>query len=499
MQGLPNFVILDFLEFINKNDFDLLDLFFDKRYDQILHQEAKSYCCLVNSGDHVPITKTRIKEYLKFIVNSFCESYDFERFYRHLRYEPNENYLFQSDVCRVLEGEFHHYLWHNKEFGRFWDNTFNSKVISEIYEDQLIDNVRYYLKRGDNQELLSFLVESSSVEIDFLEWLEKKYSNEKVFPKIDLMPVDTFKEFAYTFACETGRDRRSVNKLVHLFIDSDDSTLKNKLRSIFLPYAQKNNKKKLVDIARRYFEQKGLYKCVILPLENDQEYKNLISNHWNDLNIRSGNSLDIYYCYTDYGKSGYELMEELNYLPEKLEDNLPCILLWKDNMDKAGIIPIRRLNSVDIFFTIDEIVKNIKSGLEFDEIVRRTNKMNEERNAKSVTNTIHNYGNMGSAVIGDNAKVEVTFNANDINQLSRDVQEAHRIINESSELNEKQKEKLCDIVSEAQKGVEENSESKIENSKQRLKDFIDLVGNVANKVVSALSEIKTIGKLFGIG
>ena len=54
-------------------------------------------------------------------------------------------------------------------------------------------------------------------------------------------------------------------------------------------------------------------------------------------------------------------------------------------------------------------------------------------------------------------------------------------------------------ISDAQRGVEEKSESKIEISKQRFKDFIDLVGNAANKVVSALSKIKTIGTLFGIG
>lgn len=58
-------------------------------------------------------------------------------------------------------------------------------------------------------------------------------------------------------------------------------------------------------------------------------FRKLVTEHWKDLNDLSADYLDIYYCFENYGASGYDLMRQLHYLPDKVHAKLPCIIIGK--------------------------------------------------------------------------------------------------------------------------------------------------------------------------
>lgn len=445
MERIPDMVVLDFLEWMNRavltdyhyTDVDMWDLFFDEENAQMIYQRAEEYC--------------------------------------HMRKQQSQD--LSNYKCCIY------------------------KNVSDLQANGLIDNVKELFKDYSKQEVKSpvfkQIVKGRSIEIDFLEWIERNYCSNSGLLKIDLMPLEMFEEFANKFSFETGRDKSDVKKLVKLFKQSDPGTLEKRLYDL-LPYESKYYKKNLKYISHRYLNEEGLHKCVILPLERDKQYKQLISKYWTSLDKMSADYLDIYYCYTNYGKSGYRTMEALNYLPQKMNGELPCILLWKNDMEQAGIITIKQLSADEVFYVISHIVKLIAKGLELDDIVREANKMSKEQKAKVVNNSIINYGNMGSAINGDYAEVEVVFNAVEHEQFLVDAQKAHKIITESDELNDEQKKELLSIITEAQESVKEGSKTKAENSKTRFKSFVVFCGNTATKLIAALAGLVSIANFFNL-
>ena len=506
MQRLPDFVVLDFLEWIKRAvlsdrrylNIDLWDLFFDEKYDQLLSKKAEEYCYIRKQ-----YPQDEAKAVLELILHLFCKSKYYDdfacEFRRAQRDDRDWDYAFH-----LLERALHHFYFDMRQQSPFLldmrRRTYRNA--SNLQASRLIDSVKVLLQNYSSDQriespILHCMIEGLPVEIDFLEWVEREYCDKSELLKIDLMPLEVFEELADKFRTETGRDKSDVRKLVRLFKQSDPGTLRNRLYRL-LSYESKYKKKNFMYVSQRYLSEDVLYKCVILPLENDEQYNKLISEYWTSLNKMSADYLDVYYCYANYGQSGYELMEELNYLPKKMHGKLPCILLWKNDMEQAGIITIKQLGAEEIFYVISYIVELIADGLELDDIIRRANKMSKEQKAKVVNNTITNYGNMGSAVIGDDAKVDVVFTAEGRNQFLIDAQNAHKIIAESDELNEAQKKELSSIITEAQEGVQEGSEPKAESSKKRFSSFMVFFGNTACKLISALSGLATIANFFGI-
>lgn len=73
----------------------------------------------------------------------------------------------------------------------------------------------------------------------------------------------------------------------------------------------------------------NIFKCIILPFENDDTLKNLVKRHFDLLNIESANYLDIYYSKKQLKKSGYSLKNSITKLNVPI-DSLPCIAIWKE-------------------------------------------------------------------------------------------------------------------------------------------------------------------------
>lgn len=376
------------------------------------------------------------------------------------------------------------YYWRHLSPGAL---TYYLKV---CYQDSLQENQK-------DGWFLHLEIEKRPIEIDFLEWLEEENARKDTIEKVDLMPVDVFEEYAHRFCEDTGSGVEIERKLVKRFKRSEPGSMLSKLNWL-LPYGSAYRKKGFRYVSQRYLADSDTYKCLLLPIELDYPmFRRLVTKHWKDLNDLSADYLDIYYCFENYGKSGYDLMEQLHYLPEKVHAKLPCIVLWKENMDEALCVSIDGLSVEDVYYLIREIVDLIIQRKTLDEIIEGAKDMSNERRNKERPITDYNLSADGAT--GVNQAV-VTGGGNIVSQRTSQnenddfIKELNQAIDTvvKSELPEEQKKILIDIFEDAKK------KDKQEEAKARFSTFIAFAGKTAAKLIDVFAGLATIATFFGL-
>lgn len=518
MERLPDFLMLDFCEWLKRailskaqyNEIDMWDLLFDERYERLLLEKTEEYCCYRERKQKNPASKNDIKKILNEIMRMYYESDEFQnlcyRIRQHKKYYPRE-YLFHE-----FYGSFERFLYTlNDEFPRFFEEIYNwdgQHFSPHTLIDSLKNCYRDSLSNDQEQDpILQLMVADKAVEIEFLEWIEQENIGKEVVEKIDLMPVDVFEDYAHRFCEDTGNGVSAERKLVKRFKRSDPGSLISKLSGL-LPYDNAYQKRNLRYVSQRYLKDKAIYKCVLLPIQADYDkFHELVINRWKDLNDASADYLDIYYCFANYGESGYDLMKQLHYLPKKFHAQLPCIALWKENMDEAMCIPINELSVEDVYYMIagpGGIVDLIIEEKTINEIVEGVNDMGEERrnrdrpfnkyvqNANGATNV-----QQSMVVNSSDTTISGDFFVENADTFMKEMEEAISLVS-SSELDEAQKKEVQSILEEAKESVQEKSEEKASSSKKRFKTFLAFAGGAAQKLISALAGLATIASFFGI-
>ena len=517
MQRLPNFLILDFCEWLKRSiltksqykNIDMWELLFNERYDKLLNKKAEEYCDRERMQRNLCSNDT-IKKIFNEIVKMFYVSNEFQELcYSVGRYKGEhlvadlfwafKRFLYQ------FEGEL------NDQRSGFYQRNYYYDV-EYVSADALVNNLKYYYKHSldEDQEknpFLQLIVEGKALEIEFLEWIQQKNIGKEIVEKIDLMPVEVFEEYARRFCEDTGNGVSERRKLVKAFKRSDPGNLLNKLRSL-LPYDSPYRKRKFRYVSQRYLDDEAIYKCVILPIEADYDkFYELVTSRWKDLNDTSADYLDIYYCFANYGESGHDLMKQLHYLPEKFHAKLPCIALWKENMDEAMCIPINELSVEDVYYMIagvGGIVDLIIEGKSINEIVKGVNDMGEERRNKErpFNKYIQNANNaknvqQNMVIRSTNTSIRGEWLNENTDAFITEIVKAISLV-ETSELAELQKKEVKSILEEAKESVQEKSEEKASSSKKRFLTFLTFAGNSAQKLISALAGLSTLAKFFGI-
>lgn len=514
MERLNDFRILDFCEWIKSSilskskyrNIDMWDLLFDENYDNLLMKKAEEYCDREMKQKNLYSNDT-IKKICNEIVKKYYESSEFQDLcYRIKRDYPLE-YLFHT-FQRTFEDFV--YGLNNGMPGFFKEiQCYDSQYIRPY---ALVDNLRCYYRNSldtdQNQNpILRLMVEGKAIEVEFLEWIEQENIGKEIVEKIDLMPVDVFEEYACRFCEDTGNGASVRRKLVKIFKRSDPGNLINKL-SRLLPNDNAYRKRNFIYVSQRYLDDKAIYKCVILPIEADYDkFHELVTSRWKDLNDTSADYLDIYYCFMNYGESGHDLMKQLHYLPEKFHAKLPCIALWKENMDEAMCILINELSVEDVYYMIagvGGIVDLIIEGKTIDEIVEGVNNMGEERRNKErpfnkYVQNANGARNVKQSMVIDSTKTIISdeFLTDNTDSFDTEIAKAISMV-ESSALNELQKKEVKSILEEAKESVQEKSEEKTSSSKKRFFTFLAFAGNSAQKLISALAGLSTIANFFGI-
>lgn len=359
----------------------------------------------------------------------------------------------------------------------------------------LINDLKiYYQKQDVSYQLIR---EDNFVEIDFLEWLEKESTRRGFVEKVDLMPVEVFEEYAYRFCKDTGRKVETKQKLVKRFKKSEPGSLLKKLDQL-LPCNSAYRKKNFRYVYQRYLADDEPYKCVLLPIEEDYPmFHKLVTRRWKDLNDLSADYLDVYYCFMKYGESGYDLVKQLHYLSEKVYAKLPCIVLWKKNLDEALCISIDELSVNDVYCLIREIVDLIIQGKKLDEIVEGANDMGNERRNKyrSITNynlNANGANNVNQAVVaGDGNIISQSTLKGENDHFIKELDQAIDIVTQS-ELSEEQKKILINIFEDAKK------KDKQKGAKERFSAAIAFAGDMAAKLIDLFAGLVTVATFFGL-
>lgn len=517
MQRLPDFLMLDFCEWIKSvilskaqySNIDMWDLLFDEKYDKLLLKKAEEYCNKERKQKN-PYSNDNIKKIFNEVVRMYYESDEFQHLCYRIR--QRKEYYKREDLFHEFRRSFEHFGYFLiDDMPRFFKGLYD-------YDEQhlspyaLIDNLRYCYrdslsKDQEQNPVLRLMVASKAIEIEFLEWIEQENVDKEVVEKIDLMPVNVFEEYVHRFCEDTGNGASVKRKLIKSFKMSDPGSLLSKL-SRLLPYDNAYRKRNLRYVSQRYLADKAIYKCVLLPIKADYDkFYELVTNRWKDLNDTSADYLDIYYCFVNYGESGQDLMKQLYYLPEKFHAKLPCIALWKENMEKAMCISINELSGEDVYYMIagvGGIVDLIIEGKAINEIVEGVNDMGEERrnkyrpfnkyvqNANGATNVQQNMvvDSSGTTISGD-------FFSENTDAFMKEIAEAIDLV-ASSELNDTQKKEVQSIMEEAKESYQEKSKEKALSSKKRFSTFLAFAGDAAAKLITSLAGLATIANFFGI-
>lgn len=516
MNLLPDMMIIDFCEWlkhticIEHQDLDILDLMLNEQYAGELREYASLFLQQYNPS-------------IKNIFHQFIESEYFDKSLNKCNRILKRYFDFPYKSCP--DYEFIHCVFHegcfDKSFYQFHKETYgnmectnNETCVRNVRAQALADSSRFLFSHANSipwiqeekQWVLHFMNHLDldlHIECDFLEWLIKTKGE-----PIDIrkMPLSVFEKLAEQFQFECNKSKKDKEKLIRTFKQKDLIVVSEKLLAI-LPIKIAKRAKDLGYIVDRYQDKSIPFKCFIMPLQVDsKEYKNLIENHWDDLHHLSGDYLDIYYTDVDYGKSGYEIMNRMNFIPDKLKTKAPIIVIWDTDLSKAQGIDISRLNNTDIFEVIRGIVNSIQNKYEFDKIVKEANQMSkmlrEEHRAVSyvtTNNTINNRGTITGNVAAVNyGTMSASIEDISVDNLMKEIEEAKKIIWSFEDISKTQKQRLSTIMNETKLSVESKMDGKQQESKKSFKDAICFMGNVGVKLISALSGLANLLNFFGI-
>ncbi|MEA4970671.1 MAG: hypothetical protein VB051_09110 [Candidatus Pelethousia sp.] len=494
MNRLPNMIVLDFCEYLKsklRNGVAVLDLLSDESNSKKLRQYAEEY---LRNGSYS----------FKGIIHKFIDSEYFDRSLHRYPMELSLNRIGVKHLRRMVK-DGHCYCCCERGFFDFLDSLGDDGKLPQYNVDEwsLIDNVRHAL-RDDTDEVMLHCMTSLGIdlsnEIDFLEWI----INSEIEPlKISKIPVAVFESLIEEYLSYCGKGERARKQLLKSFKQTDGYFLGLLLERL-MPDMPPKRTQSLQHVIGRYYDEKIPYKCVYLPLAAEtNKYKRLINDYWRDLHHISENYLDIYYSETDYGKSGSEIQNSINSLPQSIKTTFPCIVLWGGNIKEAKSIDTSELENYEIVRVVSAIVNAIKDNNSFDLIVKEANNVAEEIREKDrpvSNNTVNIQGdNHGVAVAENIGSISNTSNIHYASsEFSNEVAEAIGRIRQITELTAQQQTFLADILSEAKEAFNDNSEIDKEKSKSRFKDAMCFLGNVSVKVLSALSSLANLSKFFGI-
>lgn len=508
MERLPDLLVLDFCEWLKQSvlckvkhtDVDMWDLLFDDRYANILAKKAEEYCQRQKLQSEY-WTNTSVRDRLAEALSMFYKSDEFYEMCYKIRYygERGSNKFLFDEFQKTFE------RFRRSQSGILYDVRL-CYCRQYLHPEKLINSLKFCFASGiqkgrngnmDMHSLLRLMIEDEPVEIDFLEWIEEQNIGKDMVEKVDLMPVEVFEEYAQRFCEDTGRGSATRQKLVNRFKRSEPGSMLSKLNEL-LPYDSAYRKKNFRYVSQRYLADSDTYKCLLLPIESDYTmFRRLVTKRWKDLNDLSADYLDIYYCFENYGASGYDLMKQLHYLPDKVHAKLPCIILWKENMDEGLCIPIDELSVEDVYYLIREIVDLIIQGKSLNEIVEGANDMGNDRRNKDRSITNYNLCAAGAnnvnqaVVVGDRNAVSQSTSKDEIDNFVKELNRAIDIV-AKSELSEEQKKILTDIFEDAKK------KDKQEEAKARFSTFIAFAGNTAAKLIDVFAGLATLAAFFGL-
>jgi len=450
MLALPDYIVLDFLEWISQNyprKKMLLDsLLNDKKLamsyaKEYLYEEHK-YC---KDNDYKQC-KRRLKRYVNEVIES-KESDEFLGQHCKYKYCKEDTYYCMHHCLHRCYHEFE-YLLHNK-FKEL--RGFPGHELKRIEPYALVDSLYFYLDQNgvtENPTLMHLMVGCSSKDLssilDFINWLKEQNESFNIYK----MPEIVFKDVIGKY--ESIREKKLSNKtkkdIIKCFSNKSPDQIYEWTNKVF----GIRKIRSLSYIFERYYNDKAKYKCILLPIKGESELEIFVKEYWYDLDAASADFLDIFYSSKELNNTGYVSLDKIKDMVIDI-NMLPCVVIWQQDVSSAKTISIRKLSHSDLCRLLLEIISCIMKNMDLEQIYREASKMvenlkDESRIVQKIEQNINgtNYG----AVTGINEGIVENVISSNSQSVQNDIQQAKIEIENLKELNSDMKDFLYDLLDE---------------------------------------------------
>lgn len=500
MLALPDYIVLDFLEWISQNyprNKGLLDsLLNDKKLamsyaEEYLHGEYRG--CKVYDYK-------QCKRHLKRYINQVIDSKEFDEFL--------EKYC----ECRYCNEDFHYCMYHclhrcYHKFEYLLHNRFKELRKEPRYELKkiepyvLVDSLYFYLDQNgitDNPTLMHFMVGYSSKDLssilDFLNWLKEQNESFNMYKMPEIVFHDVIKKY------ESSREIKLKNKtkkdIIKCFNNKSPEQVYEWINKVF----GRRKIRSLSYIFERYYNDKAKYKCILLPLKGESDLERFVQEYWYDLDAASSDLLDIFYSLKELNNTGFASLEKIKDMAVDIK-KLPCIVIWQRDISTAKAISIRKLSHSDLCRLLLEIISCIKKNMDIEQIYKEALKLtenlkDESRMVQKIKQNINgiNYG----AVTGINEGIVENVISRNNESIQNDIKQAKEKIANIKELNSDMKDFLYGLLDEAGVSILKDDNKLKGECVNKFKGFIAGVGKVSTAILSVLGSVASIASFFGI-
>ena len=238
----------------------------------------------------------------------------------------------------------------------------------------LSESVRVYMQHCKDSAVFNyFLRRSDSVAkttLQFLEWV--KNEGTLLHTSLRNVPATVMEAYIHDYIWSeyqrNGLSAQSNGKkealLRRVLIEQKYSDyLKN-----ILMYADPEDYT-LNAVARRSFGRYARYKCTLLA--EDNSFRSLVHDHWEEMNSCSGDHLDIYYSEAELEQRGRATADKLHI--RSRVSSYPAIYIWEYRLDAGFCIPVRGLDSHALMDLFRMITDDIAKGHELRAVVESAN------------------------------------------------------------------------------------------------------------------------------
>ena len=501
MLALPDYIVLDFLEWISQNyprKKMLLDLLLSDKKLALSYAEeylSEEYSGCKNYG------YKQCKRHLKRYVNQVIDSKEFDEFLRkHCRYrycKDDFHYCMYNCLHRCYH-EFE-YLLHN-EFKEL--REYPGYELEKIEPYVLIDSLYFYLDQHgvtDNPALMHLMVGGSSKDLsallDFLNWLKEQNESFNIYKMPEIVFRDVIKKYELTREIKLGNKTRK--DIIKCFSNKSPDQIYEWINKVF----GRRKIRSLSYIFERYYNDKAKCKCIILPLKGESELEKFVKEYWYDLDMASSDLLDIFYSSKELDNTGYVSLSKIQDLTVEI-NMLPCVVIWQRDISSAKTISIRKLSHSDLCRLLLEIISCIKKDMDLEQIYREAFGMaeklrDESRMVQKIEQNINgiNYG----AVTGINEGIVENVILPNNQSIQNDIQQAKMKIKDLKELNPDMKDFLYGLLNEAGLSISKDDNKLKDECVNKFQGFLAGVGKASAAILGILGSIASIASFFGIG
>lgn len=507
MQPLPDITVLDFLEWISQYhpnalllDEDTATKYAREYLDEYLEEP---YHC----SDYKQCKKTFRRH-----VNAIIDSNIFDKKIKQI-WETNCKYPEHNcsmcnygrcmwEINYLLRDLLHDSIEHDNR--RNCPSPKKNYTVENINAQHLVTSLYFYFDRPNAtanphlmQYMQGYLGDDLSSIIDFINWLKASDKNYNIYK----MPKIIFEDIIRTY--EESRKLKLSKKTRRAIIKGFKS--KNNIYRWFNKLFSKIEHSDLQYIIERYYYDKAKFKCTILPVNGESDLDSFIHEHWSNLDQASGDFLDIFYSTNELKDTGYAILDKIKDL-QVYANELPCLVIWQDNISTAKTISISELSNINLFRLMSEIITCIQKNMNLEQIcIEAQSKYaelmkNQKEDQKMVQKIEQNiYGTNYGAVTGINNGTINNATPFNNNNIHSDIQQAKVEIAKIDNIDSTIKDNLYILLDEAETSISKNDDALKNECVSKFKGFMLGLGKSASSILGILGSIASIASFFGIG